>query len=89
MWDIDLDRLVEQIQLAARGGTHRDIAKTMQGVSASTIYRILKGGWPDLETFLLICGWLGDNPSTYIYWNNNRGEYAPDDNTKVQLGLEV
>lgn len=36
------------------------------GTSASTLSRIIRGNTPDLDTFVLICNWLGCSPLEFL-----------------------
>ena len=44
----------------------RTAAKEIGSVSAPTLSRIEQGGVPDLDTFLRICQWLQETPSSFM-----------------------
>jgi len=56
---VDFQRLAALLK--AHRGTKglRAVATEIGGVSASTLSRVEQGGVPDLETYLLLCRWLG------------------------------
>lgn len=51
----------------------REIAKDIGDVSPSTLSRVENGKMPDMETFLLLCDWLGVPPAELI---KNTGEIS-------------
>lgn len=48
------------------------IGKTSGKISAATLSRIEQGKAPDVDTFLLICKWLGTDPSEFSASDSSR-----------------
>lgn len=49
-----------------RGITGVRAAAKEIGISPATLSRIENGNMPDLEKFVLICKWLGQNPANFL-----------------------
>lgn len=62
---INLEALAERIRQHRVSKGVREAAKEI-GISPATLSRVENGKVPDLDTFGKVCGWLGDDPATYL-----------------------
>lgn len=63
---LDTEKLARMVK-SKRGDTGlRMAAQEIGDVSASTLSRIEQGSIPDVNTFLLLCNWLGVPTDTFI-----------------------
>lgn len=46
------------------------VRKELDGVTFSTLSRVMRGATPSIETFGLLCEWMHADPSDYFYFDN-------------------
>lgn len=62
---LDTDKLAAMVKSKRAGRGLRAVAHEIGDVSASTLSRIEQGSIPDVNTFLLLCGWLNVPTDTF------------------------
>lgn len=63
---LDTEKLAAMVKSKRAGRGLRIVAKEIGDVSASTLSRIEQGSIPDVNTFLMLCKWLGVSTDTFI-----------------------
>lgn len=63
---LDTDKLALMVKTKRASGGLRATAVEIGDISASTLSRIENGSVPDVNTFLLLCEWLGVPSDTFI-----------------------
>jgi transcriptional regulator with XRE-family HTH domain len=63
---LDTEKLATMVKSKRAGRGLRIVAKEIGDVSASTLSRIEQGSIPDVNTFLMLCKWLGVSTDTFI-----------------------
>lgn len=62
---IDLERFSAEVKTKRGKQGLREVATEIGGVSAPTLSRIEQGNVPDLDTYIVICKWLGKSPKEF------------------------
>lgn len=63
---LDTEKLARMVKSKRGDRGLRVVAQEIGDVSASTLSRIEQGSIPDVNTFLLLCNWLGVPTDTFI-----------------------
>jgi transcriptional regulator with XRE-family HTH domain len=63
---VNLEKLAALLRTKRGDRGLRAVASEIGNVSASTLSRVEQGNVPDLETFMLICKWLGVSPDGFV-----------------------
>lgn len=67
----------------------RDIAREVGDVSPSTLSRVENGKTPDMDTFLKLCDWLGENATRFIKSDAKSVESSLPDDPVEQLAVHL
>lgn len=82
---VNLEKLAARLRTKRADRGLRAVASEIGNVSASTLSRIEQGNVPDLETFMLICKWLGVSPDEFSL----EASTNPGMKLKMEAKLEV
>ena len=63
---VNLEKLAALLRTKRGDRGLRAVASEIGNVSASTLSRVEQGNVPDLETFMLLCKWLGVSPEDFM-----------------------
>ena len=63
---LDIEKLANLVRNKRQNRGLREIAKEIGNISISTISRVENGKIPDIDTFLVLCDWLGVPPAEFI-----------------------
>lgn len=82
---LDMDRLARLVKTKRASKGLREVAAEIGNVSPSTLSRVENGRVPDMETFLLLCDWLGVAPAEFFSGDASTEEKSPAASIEVQL----
>lgn len=82
---LDMDRLARLVKTKRASKGLREVAAEIGNVSPSTLSRVENGRIPDMETFLLLCNWLGVEPTEFFSSNTPTEEKSSAASIELQL----
>lgn len=82
---LDMDRLARLVKTKRASKGLREVATEIGNVSPSTLSRVENGRVPDMETFLLLCDWLGIAPAEFFAGDVSAEERSPAASIEIQL----
>jgi transcriptional regulator with XRE-family HTH domain len=63
---VDIEQLSAMVRAKRGNNGLRQTAQEIGNISSSTLSRVENGKLPDMDTFLLLCDWLGVDPNRFI-----------------------
>lgn len=82
------EKKMARLVRARRGKQSLRSAAKKSGISAATLYRIEKSGYPDMETFTALCNWMKVPPGVF-FKSEGEEEQLLSPSEKISMLIET